>query len=176
MSSPCHNLTVATAVAVAVVLASCGRGSMSDLELLQEIESFEEATTGKPREVVQELLREQAATFRGRVVIVRSASVASTYVRENTSYIYFGVNYDDNDHLYLSEIDPPLHEMLAHHPFWVSMVASYPSRQLSYELPIDRETFEHLEQGRRVSFSCRIAALIRGKSVYCVPVELNVVE
>jgi hypothetical protein len=169
-------LAAAVTLGVAVFLSACGRAPIHDVELLQAIEGFEAAITGKPRGVVQQLLRDQAATFKGRVVTVRSATVASTYVRENTSNIYFGVNYDENDHLFLSEIDPPLHEMLAHHRYWVSVVASYPSRQLSYELPIDRETFENLEQGQEVSISCRIAALIRGRSVYCVPVELRAVE
>ena len=54
------------------------------------------------------------------------------------------------------------------------MVKTYPSKQLAYELPIDEPSFERLEQGREVNFSCRIAALIRGKSVYCRPVELSV--
>jgi hypothetical protein len=83
------------------------------------------------------------------------------------------VNYDQNDHLFLSDIDPPLHELLENHRHWVSVVKTYPSRQLSYELPVDEHAFERLEKGREVTFSCRIAALIRGKSVYCIPVELD---
>jgi len=55
----------------------------------------------------------------------------------------------------------------------VSVVRTYPSKQLAYELPIDEPSFERLEQGQEVDFSCRIAALIRGKSVYCRPVELR---
>lgn len=148
---------------------------MNDLELLAGIEEFETSIVGQPREVVQELLREQASTFKGRVVNVPLAVVASTYVRDNLSKIYFGANYDEDDHLFLSVIDPPLHEMLENHRHWVSIAATYPSRQLSFELPIDQETFESLEQGQEVSFSCRIAALIRGKSVYCVPEVLSVV-
>ena len=35
-------------------------------------------------------------------------------------------------------------------------------------------TFEQLEGGQVVTFSCRIAALIRSKSVYCIPIEMNI--
>lgn len=36
--------------------------------------------------------------------------------------------------------------------------------------------FQRLERGSDLSFSCRIAALIRGKSVYCVPIEIEFVD
>jgi hypothetical protein len=145
---------------------------MTDLELLTHIEEFENAVQGQPRDTVQILLRAHAQRFLDQRVSVKSAVVASTYTRDNTSNIYFGVNYEPRDHLYLSELDPTLHESLEEHGFWVSVVKTYPSRQMSYELPVDKRTFERLEQGTQVEFSCRIAALIRGKSVYCAPTEL----
>jgi hypothetical protein len=145
---------------------------MTDLELLAHIEEFESAIQGQPRETVQSLLRAHAERFLGQRLLVKSAVVATTYTRENASNIYFGVNYEPSDHLYLSELDPTLHESLEEHRFWVSVVTTYPSRQMSYELPVDKRTFERLEQGTQVDFSCRIAALIRGKSVYCAPTEL----
>ena len=163
-----------TLLTVVVVSASaCSPAPMSDLELLAGIEEFELAIDGQPRETVQELLRDQARTFKGLVINVPSAVIASRYTRENPSNIYFGVNYDESDHLFLGEIDPPLHELLENHHHWVSVIKTYPTRQLSYELPIDGHTFERIEQGQEVTFSCRIAALIRGKSVYCLPIEMN---
>jgi hypothetical protein len=147
---------------------------LNELELLTAIEEFERSIQGQPRDTVQELLRDHAREYRGRVVEVRSAVVASPYTREHPSHIYFGVNYDQNDHLYLSDIDPALHELLVNHAHWVSVVKTYPSRQIAYELPIDEQSFEELEQGEELDFECRIAALIRGKSVYCSPVDLSV--
>lgn len=164
------------AIMVLVSVFACSPAPMSDLELLVGIEEFELAIDGQPREVVQQLLRDHARTFKGQVVNVHSAVIASRYTRENPSNVYFGVNYDENDHLFLGEIDPPLHDFLENHHHWVSVVATYPTRQLSYELPIDEHTFEQLEGGQVVTFSCRIAALIRGKSVYCVPIEFNISE
>ena len=161
-------------IAVSASFSGCSPAPMSDLELLAGIEEFELAIHGQPRETVQQLLRLHARTFKGLVVNVPSAVITSRYTRENASNIYFGVNYDQNDHLFLSEIDPPLHELLENHHHWVSVVKTYPSRQLSYELPIDEHTFERLEHGQEVTFSCRIAALIRGKSVYCIPIEMNI--
>ena len=161
-------------IAMVVSVAACSPAPLDDAELLAGIEEFERAVQNQPRETVQKLLRAHAGRFRGRVVTVESAVIASPYTRENPSNIYFGVSYDLNDHLYLSVIDPPLHDELEHHRHWVSVVKTYPTRQLSYELPIDVHTFERLDHGQEVTFSCRIAALIRGKSVYCVPVELTI--
>lgn len=161
-------------IAVSASFSGCSPAPMSDLELLAGIEEFELAIDGQPRETVQQLLRVHASTFKGQVVNVPSAVIASRYTRENPSKIYFGTNYDQNDHLFLSEIDPPLHEFLENHHHWVSVVKTFPTRQLSYELPIDEHTFERLEHGQEVTFSCRIAALIRGKSVYCIPIEMNI--
>ena len=161
-------------IVVLVFVSACSPAPMSDLELLAGIEEFEVAIDDQPRDTVQGLLRVHAGTFKGQVVDVQSAVIASRYTRENPSDIYFGVNYDQSDHLFLSEIDPPLHDFLENHKHWVSVVTTHPSRQLMYELPIDEQTFERLEPGQEVTFSCRIAAIIRGKSVYCIPVEMNI--
>ena len=156
-------------IAVLVCVPACSPRPMDEFELLAGIEDFEAATCGQSRETVQRLLRDHANAFEGQMVVVRSAVVASTYTRDNPSNLYFGVNYDENDHLWLSEIDPALHKLVYDHHYWVSVVKTYSSRQLSYELPIDEHTFEQLERGRKITFSCTIAALIRGKSVYCAP-------
>lgn len=163
----------AAAVVAAAAFWACTPAPIGDLELVAHIEEFEDAIAGQPPDIVRQLMLEQVAIFKGRLVEVSSAVVASTYTRENPSHIYFGVNYEVEDHLFLSEIDPPLHEMLVNHRHWVSVAASYPTRQLSYELPIDQDTFARLERGQALSFTCRIAALIRGKSVYCVPTVLE---
>jgi hypothetical protein len=131
------------------------------------VEDFERAIDGRSPEAARKMLTEQAHEFKGKILQVRGAVVASTYLRKNQSRIYFGFNYDPEDHLYLSEIDPPLDERLANHRNWVSVVRTYPSRQISFELPVSEQDFDRLEKGTEVSFTCRIAALIRGKSVYC---------
>lgn len=162
---------VAPLIGLSIAVMACAPAAMDDRELLAAIEEFEDAVRDQPRDVVQRLLREQAARFKRSVVSVESAVVASPYVRENESNIYFGAGYNPEDHLFLSEIDPPLHEALKNHRHWVSVVKTYPSRQLSYELPVDETTYSRMRQGQEVAFSCRIAALIRGKSVYCLPAE-----
>jgi hypothetical protein len=82
-------------------------------------------------------------------------------------------NCDPDDHLFLSEIDPPLHQQVTSNSHWLSVANTYPSRQLSFELPVDRGTYDRADRGSRVEFFCRIAALIRGKSVYCAPLEIG---
>ena len=158
---------IAAVVAVSLTLGVFSPSPLHDSALLASIEEFEQAIDGQPVDVTRHLLREQATTFVGRAVTVRSATVASTYIRENQSRIYFGFNYDPNDHLYLSEIDPSLDERLENHRHWVSVVKTYPSRQVSFELPVSVQEYERVGQGSEISFSCRIAALIRGRSVYC---------
>lgn len=150
------------------------RKPIGDVELLTSIEEFERAIDGQPRETKIRLLRQLAGDFKGRTVKVMDATVASRYTRENTSMIYFGFNYDPNDHLFLSEIDPALHEQLANRRLWMSVTKTYPSRQLSFELPVGQETFDRADRGTAIEFSCRIAALIRGKSVYCVPTKISI--
>lgn len=66
-------------------------------------------------------------------------------------------------------------ELLAHIEEVENAVAGQP-RDVVQEILRDQATFERLAPGNEVSFSCRIAALIRGKSVYCVPEVLSVVE
>jgi len=146
-------------------------GPLGEAELLEGIEGFELAIEGQPRSVRQQRLHEQAAHFLQVPVVVRGAVVASRYERDNLSRIYFGYGYDENDHLFLSELDPSLDEKLRNHRLWVSVVKTYSTRQLSFEIPVGAETFDRLESGQAVSFTCRIAALIRGRSVYCCPVS-----
>jgi hypothetical protein len=163
---------ITVVAAVVVLFATSCHAPMTDLELLAHIEEFEMAVQGQSRDTVQSLLRTHARRFLGQRISVKSAVVASTYTRDNTSNIYFGVNYEPKDHLFLSELDPSLHESLENHRLWVSVARTYPSRQMSFELPVDEQTFERLEKGMQIEFSCRIAALIRGKSVYCAPTDI----
>jgi len=163
---------ISVVAAFVVLFATSCHAPMTDLELLAHIEEFEQAALGQPHETVQSLLRTHARRFLGQRISVSSAVIASTYTRDNTSDIYFGVNYDPSDHIFLSELDPSLHESLENHHFWVSVARTYPSRQMSFELPVDEQTFERLEKGTQIAFSCRIAALIRGKSVYCAPADI----
>jgi hypothetical protein len=158
---------IAAVFAVSLTLGVFSPSPLNDSALLESIEEFERALDGQPREVIQQSLREQAEAFKGRAVTVRSATVASTYIRENASRVYFGFNYEPGDHLYLSEIDPSLDERLANHRHWVSVVKTSPSRQVSFELPVSEQDFGRLDEGTEISFTCRIAALIRGRSVYC---------
>jgi hypothetical protein len=159
------------ALLLSVLVAGCVPAPFDDTDLVHEIEAFERSIDELPRADVQGLLRRHAERNLGRTVRVSSATVASTYVRDNRSRIYFGTNYDESDHLFLSDLDSELHRVIEDHRHWVSIVKTYPSRQLSYELPLDEATFRALEPGQSVTVSCRIAALIRGKSVYCVPLE-----
>lgn len=149
------------------VWGACGPAPIDDHELLRQVRDFEAQLEDASPRVTRGLLEEFAFGVVHRNVKVSSAVVASTYHRDNITRVYFGTDYDESRHLYLADIDADFQRWFEHHEHWVSIVKTYPDRQVSYELAIDPATFRRLEPGRPVSFVCELAAVIRGKSVYC---------
>ena len=164
------------ALAVLLTAISCGRQPLEDLVLLQRMDALQESTRGKTREQAREILEEFAREHSGAELSVSGAIVAATYIRDNPTNLYFGLNYNPDDHLYLSEIAPPHDGFIRHHRHWASVVKTYPDRQLSFELAIDESTYRRLRPGEVISFTCKIAAVIRGKSVYCIPKIIEPVD
>lgn len=160
-------------LAVVVVSAACGASPIDDDELLRRIRAFEASLDGTSDENRMELLREFADEVLHSELSVSSARVASTYRRDNVTRLYFGTDYDESNHLYLEDIDADFHRLFERHEHWVSIVKTYPDRQVSFELAIDPATYRRLEGGQGVSFVCEIAAVIRGKSAYCRAVEVG---
>jgi hypothetical protein len=153
----------------ALVVASCACGPplIDDHELLRQIRASEAKLSDASAAARNELLREFAGKVLHRELSVSSAVVASTYRRDNITRVYFGTDYDESNHLYLADIDAAFQRRFERHEHWVSIVKTYPDRQVSYELAIDPATYRRLQRGRSVSFECELAAVIRGKSVYC---------
>lgn len=153
--------------ALVLVTCACAPPPIDDDELLRQIRVYEARLSDAPAEARKEMLREFAGRFLHRELSVSSAVVASTYRRDNVTRVYFGTDYDEANHLYLDDIDAAFQRRFERHEHWVSIVKTYRDRQVSYELAIDPATYRRLQRGRSVSFECELAAVIRGKSVYC---------
>jgi len=162
--------------AVILTVISCSRQPLDDLALLQRMDSLQESTQEKERGAAREVLREFAHELSGAGLRVDHAIVAATYTREKPTNLYFGLNYDPDDHIYLTEIAPSHDRLIRHHVHWASVVKTYPDRQLSFELAIDEASYRRLQPGQVISFTGEIAAVIRGKSVYCIPISIEPAE
>jgi hypothetical protein len=159
--------------AVVALSAACAPPPIDDHELLRLVRDLETLLAGTSADTRQDLLRAFANDVLHRDLSVKSAVVASTHRRDNVTRVYFGIDYDESNHLYLGDIDAEFQRRFEHHEHWVSIVKTYPDRQISYELAIDPATYQRLDGGQRVSFICELAAVIRGKSVYCQAVEIR---
>jgi hypothetical protein len=140
------------------------------------MDALQESTGGQGRAPAQDILKEFANEHSGAELRVIGAIVAATYIRDNPTNLYFGLNYDPNDHIYLSEIAPAQDGFIRPHVYWASVVKTYPDRQLSFELAIDEPAFQRLQPGQVISFTCEIAAVIRGRSVYGIPISIELVD
>lgn len=149
------------------------RLTLSDVEMLRRMERFESDIKDQPRDVIQRALHELGAEMIRKDVRVRTGVVAATYERHKESSIYFGYNYDKADHYYLSDLDSELDGRFRHHRYWASVLRTFGTRQVSFELPIDHATFETLDKGQEISFTCSPAVIVRPKSVYCWPDEIR---
>lgn len=170
----CRSRVAHGVCALVVASCACGPAPIDDHELLRQIRASEAKLSDASAEARNEVLREFAGKVLHRDLSVSSAVVASTYRRDNITRVYFGTDYDESNHLYLADIDADFQRWFEHHEYWVSIVKTYPDRQVSYELAIDSTTFRRLQQGWRVAFVCELAAVIRGKSVYCRAIDVRI--
>lgn len=164
------------ALAAIFVVVSCSRQPLDDLVLLQRMDALQDSTRGQGRAPAREILEKFAHEHSGAELRVTGAIVAATYIRDNPTDLYFGLNYDPDDHIYLSEIAPAHDGIIRSHKYWASVVKTYPDRQLSFELAIDEPAYQRLQPGHVISFTCEIAAVIRSRSVYGIPISIEPVD
>jgi hypothetical protein len=137
-------------------------------ELLQRLVDLEEMARGLPREEIRGLVRSFAEGVVRTQLRVASAVVMVTYTRDWLTRPYFAIDYAKEDYVYLEEFDAGLQHQLSRHVHWASVAKSCPGRQLMFEVALDEGSYEELEAGESIAFSCELAAVIRGgKSIYC---------
>lgn len=103
-----------------------------------------------------------------RHVRVRSATVVAVYERGNdwNTRPFFGFDYVEAHYIRLADLDPEFYRQLHGHRYWASIACISDNRQLMYELAVDAETHAGFRPGQNLSFTCEVAGIIRGKTVY----------
>lgn len=144
--------------------------SWSTSQLLEELVLLEQSSGNLSSEEARLRLEEFGQRAVHASIEVPDAAVMSLYQRgaEWRTRPYFALTYDRESYVYLDEIDAGFQADLASHSDWASVAGTAANRQLMFELALDRPTFEQLQVGCRVGFTCELAAVIRGgKSIYC---------
>jgi hypothetical protein len=137
-------------------------------DLLRRLIDLEETVRGLPREEIRGLIRSFAEGVVRKELRIASAVVMITYTRDWLTRPYFAIDYDKEDYVYYEELDPGLQQQLSRHVHWASVATSCPGRQLMFEVALDEKSYEELESGESIGFTCELAAVIRGgKSIYC---------
>lgn len=142
--------------------------SMDEQELARRLAELEsEAAQVAPAEV-RPLVRRFAEQMIHSEIRVSEGRVVAMYERVGwKTRPYYAVNYVRDDYVYVDELDPHFQEELARNLHWISVATTLPDRQLMFELAIDEETAKALKPDELISFTCRLASVIRGgKSVY----------
>jgi hypothetical protein len=160
---------------VVLLLLSIGPGcvdrprpEIDEHALMLRIRDFEAELAPKSDAQKQAALAALADDMLHRHVRARSATVVAVYERGedwNTSP-FFGFDYVEAHYLHLIDLDPEFHRQLHGMRYWASVACTSGDRQLMFELAMDPETHAGLRPGQDVSFTCEVAGIIRGKTVY----------
>jgi len=160
---------------VVVLLLATGTGcvekprpEMGEHRLMLRIRDFEATLADKNDAQKLTALAGFADEMLHRHVRVRSATVAAVYERGTDwdTRPFFGFDYVEAHYVRLADLDPEFYRQLHRHRHWASVACTIGDRQLMFELAVDPETHAGLRPGQQVSFTCEVAGIIRGKTVY----------
>ncbi len=143
--------------------------TIDDHELMARIRGFEAALAGKTDAQKSAELAVIAGRMLHSRVRVRSASVVTVYERGTDwdTRPFFGFDYVEAHYVRLVNLDPEFYRELHGTRCWASVACTFDDRQLMFELAMDPRTHAGLRSGQPVSFTCEVAGIIRGKTVYC---------
>ena len=168
------NLSVSRAVVLGIVAAAFATGCgpapvpLGEDSLVAKIDSIEKLTRDAPDEVVRGRVERFAEDLTAHRIRIESAVVSSPYVRTARPDVYFGVDYDPQNYVYLENVAPDRYRRLRGYRHWVSAVRSTGDRQLSFEVAVSRRVYERLRRGQPITFEGTVAGVVRGRSVFCV--------
>ena len=170
---PRHRVRVMRTVVVLLLSMGTGcvakpRPEMDEHGLILRIRDFEAALDEKSDAQKLKALAGFADEMLHRHVRVRSATVAAVYERGTDwdTRPFFGFDYVEAHYVRLADLDPEFYRQLHRHRHWASVASTIDDRQLMFELAVDPETHAGLRPGQQVSFTCEVAGIIRGKTVY----------
>ncbi len=142
--------------------------AMDHQALVARIRGFEASLAGKN----DAQKSAELAGFAGRMlhsrVRVRSATVVTVYERgaDWDTRPFFGFDYVEANYVRLADLDPEFYRQLHGARYWASVACTFDDRQLMFELAMDARTHAGLRSGQSVSFTCELAGIIRGKTIY----------
>lgn len=160
---------------VVLLLLSIGTGcvdkprpEIDEHALMRRIRDFEAELAQKNASQKQAALAGLADDMLHRHVRVLSATVVAVYERGGDwdTRPFFGFDYVEAHYLHLIDLDPEFHQQLHGMRYWASVACTSGDRQLMFELAMNSETHAGLRPGQDVSFTCEVAGIIRGKTVY----------
>jgi hypothetical protein len=144
------------------------RREIDDHALLRRVRTFEAALVERTDAQKLAALAAFAGDMLHRHVRVRSGTVVAVYERGEdwNTRPFFGFDYVEANYIRLVDLDPEFYRQLHGHRYWASVSCIPDDRQLMFELAVDGETHARLQPGQHVSFTCEVAGIIRGKTVY----------
>ena len=144
------------------------RREIDDHALMRRIRAFEAALVEKTDAQKLAALAAFAGDMLHRRVRVRSGTVAAVYERGDdwNTRPFFGFDYVEAHYVRLADLDPEFYRQLHGHRYWASVACISDNRQLMFELAVDPPTHAGLRPGQNISFTCEVAGIIRGKTVY----------
>jgi hypothetical protein len=151
------------------------RPDIDDGALALRIRGFEAGLVGRSDPQRLASLAAFAGDMLHRQIRVRSATVAAVYERGDdwNTRPFFGFDYVEAHYVRLVDLDKEFYQQLHGSRYWASVACTSDDRQLMFELAMDGKTHAGLRPGQHVSFTCEVAGIIRGKTIYCRLVTLG---
>ena len=161
-------IVVVLLLATGIGCVDKSRAEIDDHALMLRIRAFEAKVAGKSDAQKLAALAGFADEMLHRHVRVRSATVVAVYERGDdwNTRPFFGFDYVEANYVRLADLDPTFDRQLKGNRYWASVACIPDDRQLMFELAMDPETHAGLRPGQHVSFTCEVAGIIRGKTVY----------
>ena len=161
-------IVVVLLLATGIGCVDTSRPEMDDHVLMLRIRDFEAKLAEQSDAQGHIALAGLAEEMLHRHVRVRSATVVAVYERGDdwSTRPFFGFDYVEAHYVRLADLDPEFHRQLKGNRHWASVACTTDDRQLMFELAMDPETHADLRPGQLVSFTCEVAGIIRGKTVY----------
>jgi hypothetical protein len=103
-----------------------------------------------------------------RRVRVEDATVVAVYERGRDWHTqpFFGFDYVEAHYVRLVDLDPAFDRRMKKTRHWASVACTTADRQLMFELALDPDRGTAIRPGQHISFTCEVAGVIRGKTVY----------
>jgi hypothetical protein len=156
-----------------LVFAAAGFGcavrpAIDEHALIARIREFEARLPGISDADQLTVLRSFAHEMVHQRVRVGQATVVAVYERGTDWYTqpFFGFDYVEAHYVRLFDLDPTFDRRLKATRHWASVACTTADRQLMFELAMDPDRGAALRPGQHISFTCEVAGVIRGKTVY----------